>query len=269
MADQEINFVRIDFRGRVNFVCGYSGQAPKPAVVRWQLEILGTETARKIQRQLVERKLLASIETLQLIFSNFPTTEMAVKQIRREIDKVKRLPGSAAYRTILGLEGLAAAAYFKAWHQTPLKWKNLGRRPIPPYWKEIGPRNMTWKKDGANARHPIHAMLNYGYAMLISKIAIELATKGFDLSIGIAHSGRRNPRALVYDFMEPLRPVVDRRILQFALAHTFAPGDFTINRWGGCRLNPQLARAVGQIGAGIKCDPAKIGLTQQVLQFHR
>jgi CRISPR-associated protein Cas1 len=269
MADQEINFVRIDFRGRVNFVCGYSGQAPKPAVVRWQLEILGTETARKIQRQLVERKLLASIETLQLIFSNFPTTEMAVKQIRREIDKVKRLPGSAAYRTILGLEGLAAAAYFKAWHQTPLKWKNLGRRPIPPYWKEIGPRNMTWKKDGANARHPIHAMLNYGYAMLISKIAIELATKGFDLSIGIAHSGRRNPRALVYDFMEPLRPVVDRRILQFALAHTFAPGDFTINRWGGCRLNPQLARAVGQIVAGIKCDPAKIGLTQQVLQFHR
>jgi len=103
---------------------------------------------------------------------------------------------------------------------------------------------MNWKKDGANARHPVNAMLNYGYAVLISQIAIELAAAGFDLSIGIAHSGRRNPKALVYDFMEPLRPVVDRQVLQFALAQTFTPGDFTINNWGGCRLNPQMARAV-------------------------
>ena len=244
MAEQEINFVQLDYRGQVNFICGNSGQAPKSDIVRWQLAVQGTETARKIQRQLIEQKLLASIETLAAIFPNFPSTEIAVKQIRREIDKVRKLPRSAAYRTILGLEGLAAAAYFKAWHQTPLEWTNLSRRPIPPSWKEIGSRNMNWKKDGANARHPVNAMLNYGYAVLISQIAIELASKGFELSIGIAHSGRRNPKALVYDFMEPLRPVVDRQILQFALAHTFTPGDFTINRLGGCRLNPQMAKAV-------------------------
>lgn len=243
MAEQEINFVQLDYRGQVNSVCGNSVQAPRPEIVRWQLAIQGTETARKIQCQLVEEKLLASIETLEAIFPNFPSTEIAIKQIRREIEKIRKLPSSAAYRTILGLEGLAAAAYFKAWHQTPLKWKNLSRRPIPPSWKEIGSRNMNWKKDGANARHPINAMLNYGYAVLISQLAIELAAKGFDLSIGVAHSGRRNPKALVYDFMEPLRPVVDRQILQFALTHAFTPGDFMINKWGGCRLNPQMARA--------------------------
>jgi CRISPR-associated endonuclease Cas1 len=203
---------------------------------------------------LVEQKLLASIETLQTIFPEFPTTEIAIKQIRREIDKIRKLPRSAAYRTILGLEGLAAAAYFKAWHQMPLKWTSLGRRPIPANWKEIGSRNMNWQKHGANARHPVNAMLNYGYAVLISQVAIDLAAKGFDLSIGIAHSGRRNPRALVYDFMEPQRPAVDRQILQFALAHSFEPGDFVINKSGGCRLNPQLAKAVTKLVAEAKSE---------------
>lgn len=46
--------------------------------------------------------------------------------------------------------------------------------------------------------------------------------------------------------VKPLRPVVDRKILQFALAHTFTPGDFTITRLGGCRLNPQMARIVAR-----------------------
>ncbi len=244
MAEQEINFIHLDYRGQVNFICGNSGQSAKPAVVSRQLAIQGTEAARKTQRQLVQQKLLASIETLEAIFPDISSTDIAVKQIRREIDKVRKLPCSAPYRTILGLEGLAAAAYFKAWHQMPLKWTRLSRRPIPASWKEIGSRNMNWQKHGANARHPVNAMLNYGYAVLISQITIDLMSKGFDLSIGIAHSGRRNPKALVYDFMEPLRPVVDRQILQFALSHTFTPADFTINKFGGCRLNPQMARAL-------------------------
>jgi len=256
MAEQEINFVQLDYRGRVNFICGNSGQAPKPEIVRWQLAVQGTETARKTQRQLTEQKLITSIKTLSAIFPDLPSTESATRQIQRELAKIRSLPSSAAYRTILGLEGLAAAAYFKAWHQTPLKWTNLSRRPIPPSWKEIGSRNMNWQKHGANARHPVNAMLNYGYAVLISQIAIELAAKGFDLSIGIAHSGRRNPKALVYDFMEPLRPVVDCKILEFALAHTFTPGDFTINRLGGCRLNPQLAKVVAQQIARVRADLA-------------
>jgi hypothetical protein len=33
--------------------------------------------------------------------------------------------------------------------------------------------------------------------------------------------------------MEPLRPVVDRKVLEFALAHTFTPGAFTISSKAG------------------------------------
>jgi CRISP-associated protein Cas1 len=44
--------------------------------------------------------------------------------------------------------------------------------------------------------------------------------------------------------MEPLRPVVDRTILEFVKQQTFAAGDFTLLSNGVCRLNPQLARNV-------------------------
>ena len=103
---------------------------------------------------------------------------------------------------------------------------------------------MSWQRESNNARHPINAMLNYGYAMLISQVRTELASVGFDPSIGFAHRREGNRIPLVYDLMEPLRPVVDQRILEFALAHKFTPGDFAINSKGGCRLNPQMAKTV-------------------------
>ncbi|HEY1877546.1 MAG TPA: CRISPR-associated endonuclease Cas1, partial [Rhizomicrobium sp.] len=63
----------------------------------------------------------------------------------------------------------------------------------------------------------------------------------------------KNRIPLVYDLMEPLRPVVARRILEFILSHAFTPGDFTINKWGGCRLNPQMARVIASQVSKIEC----------------
>jgi len=47
--------------------------------------------------------------------------------------------------------------------------------------------------------------------------------------------------ALVFDLMEPLRPVVHRKVLEFVRSHTFHPADFTIRPDGVCRLNPEMA----------------------------
>lgn len=74
-------------------------------------------------------------------------------------------------------------------------------------------------------------------------------------SIGFAHRRSWNPIPLVYDLMKPLRPVVDRKVLEFALAHTFTPGDFTISSKGGCRLNPQMAKAIAMQSLDLKCRP--------------
>jgi len=50
----------------------------------------------------------------------------------------------------------------------------------------------------------------------------------------------------VLDLMEPLRPVVDRLLMEFVAAERFSPSDFSISRTGLCRLHPQLARRVVQ-----------------------
>lgn len=46
------------------------------------------------------------------------------------------------------------------------------------------------------------------------------------------------------DLMEPLRPIADRKVLEFVQAQTFHPADFTIRSDGVCRLNPEMARSV-------------------------
>ena len=83
---------------------------------------------------------------------------------------------------------------------------------------------------------------------------IQAVAAGLDPSIGTMHGNKNNRIPLVYDLMEPLRPIVDRQILEFARAHTFMPGDFTINQWGGCRLNPQMAKAVAGQVLGLKAN---------------
>jgi CRISPR/Cas system-associated endonuclease Cas1 len=42
--------------------------------------------------------------------------------------------------------------------------------------------------------------------------------------------------------MEPLRPTVDRIVLDFLREHTFTPSDFELTDRGVCRLHPQMAR---------------------------
>jgi CRISPR-associated protein Cas1 len=110
---------------------------------------------------------------------------------------------------------------------------------------------MGWRYNSRNARHPFNAMLNYGYGILASQMRKQVVAAGLDPGIGVMHGNKDNRVPLVYDLMEPLRPVTDRAILEFALSHEFVPGDFTINKWGGCRLNPQLAtRLTGGIVLG-------------------
>lgn len=55
----------------------------------------------------------------------------------------------------------------------------------------------------------INAMLNYGYGVFRSAVARSLVTYGFTLYIGVHHCGKENPLNLVYDIIEPFRPVID------------------------------------------------------------
>ena len=73
-------------------------------------------------------------------------------------------------------------------------------------------------------------MLNYGYGILAHQLKARVIAAGLDPTIGIIHGNSQNPIPLIYDLMEPMRPLIDRKVLQFALSNTFTPGDFTISK---------------------------------------
>jgi CRISPR/Cas system-associated endonuclease Cas1 len=47
--------------------------------------------------------------------------------------------------------------------------------------------------------------------------------------------------------MEPMRPVVDRAVLEIVTNETLSGSDFSSQHDGACRLNPELARHVARL----------------------
>jgi CRISP-associated protein Cas1 len=61
----------------------------------------------------------------------------------------------------------------------------------------------------------VNALLNYGYAVLLSTVLQKLFGVGMDPTFGIFHATRENATPLAYDLMEPFRPCVDWRVAQW------------------------------------------------------
>jgi CRISPR-associated protein Cas1 len=244
LSAHNITLIQLDWRGRVQCVGGAAGYAAKPKLVAAQRAAQRGKRQIEIARWLIQEKIRASCETINEILPDSQHRKDLLGQLAGCLKRLEASSKGLSLSAILGTEGGAAAIYFGALKGLALKWSGLSKRPIPDGWSAIGIREMRWRESAQNARHPVNAMLNYGYGVLISQTRSQITAAGLDPSIGIMHGNSENRIPLVYDLMEPLRPVVDRYVLKFALSQTFTPGDFTINQWGGCRLNPQMVRAV-------------------------
>jgi len=133
----------------------------------------------------------------------------------------------------------------------PIKWRGISRRPIQDSWKEIGQWTSSYPfARNRNASHPVNAMLNYAYTVLQSQLQIGAIAEGYDPTTGIMHERRNGSAAFVFDLMEPHRPLVDRKVLEFLEGHTFDPADFVIRADGVCRLNPEMSRHIAGLVAG-------------------
>lgn len=244
MFEQNISLVQLDWRGRVQMVGGSSYSANSKLVEAQRALQKNSKRRVEIARWLIREKISASIRMLSATIPKSEKIDNTILKLENWILEVDKPRKCNSISKIHGIEGGAASIYFQAWNGIPIKWSALKKRPIPDAWRKIGARKMSWRKSGQNARHPLNAMLNYGYAILISQMRTEIISAGLDPSIGIMHGISQNQIPLVYDLIEPLRPAVDRCILEFALSNTFSPSDFVINKFGGCRLNPQLAMEV-------------------------
>jgi CRISPR-associated protein Cas1 len=74
------------------------------------------------------------------------------------------------------------------------------------------------------ARGGLNHLLNYGYAVLLSTVLQKLFGVGLDPTFGISHVTRERSTPLAYDLMEPFRPCVDWRVVQWVKQRESKPG---------------------------------------------
>lgn len=261
LAEQGVTLVRINWQGEVVSVIGGSGFAADRDKVRWQTETRA-DPARRMQfaTRLIAEKLAGSIETLEAVIPGSRSRDAAIDLLSRVREELlARTPHELS--DLLGIEGRAAAAYFKAWEGMPLRWKRSVHRPIPDSWHAIGPRASVraGKAKNRRAAQPLNAMLNYAYAVLQAQMQIEAVSEGYDPTLGVMHTSFDGSPALVLDLMEPRRPKVDAAVLRFALSEAFRPVDFVIRSDGTVRLIPQLAKRMCHIASSDSIDTVKCG----------
>lgn len=125
---------------------------------------------------------------------------------------------------LLGLEGVAAKAYFECF--TGMIKTNQSEPGLPgeessDFAFSFGKRNRRPPRD------PVNAMLSLGYSLLAKDLTIAAAATGLDPYLGFYHQPRFGRPALALDLMEPFRPlVVDSAVISAINQKMVSPRDF-------------------------------------------
>lgn len=266
LARNDVPLICLNWRGEVQTVCGGDGSSVDPKCTDTQQKAKATNRSIEIARAIISEKLKNSISTLNFVLPRSKNKTQAIEKLKAYWARVKRARLNSVSQ-LMGIEGAAAITYFKAWQSLPIKWEGTKRNPIPADWYQIGLRSSVTrqKTKNRNASHPVNAMLNYAYGVLESQTRIQILANGYDPSIGFLHTRRRDNSALVFDFMEPLRPNIDRAILSFIKSNIFTPNDFIIRPDGVCRLHPALASTITALSTKVQNTAINIGIFRKLL----
>ncbi len=126
LAAQKIPLIRISWQGQVVAVLSGTGYGAAQKKVTEQRTAIETGRSLHIACGLIRQKIENSIETLS---GAVPPSAMRDKALTIHAAILDALSGSCptSISELLGLEGKAAYAYFRAWHDIPLKWLETGR----------------------------------------------------------------------------------------------------------------------------------------------
>lgn len=114
---------------------------------------------------------------------------------------------------------------------------------------------------GDRSARPPNNLLDYGYAGLRAAVARAIVSAGLLPAVGIKHKGRSNPFCLADDLMEPLRPIVDRRVRWLA-----ERGEMDLTQPVKAEL---LAVLTEEIGGAAASGPLLVAVNRYVVSFVR
>ena len=169
-----------------------------------------------------------------LLRRNAPASRARDAAVRDIEDLLPRVRAAQSLPTLLGLEGLAARAYFGRFG-TMLK----GQEPAGAPGAGAAPRGFDFTaRNRRPPKDPVNALLSFGYAILAKECAVALMAEGLDPHWGLYHRPRHGRPALALDVMEPLRPlIVDSAVLSAVNTGMVKQRNFEVAA-SGCVMKP-------------------------------
>lgn len=158
-----------------------------------------------IAKVIVENKIHNQIKALADTRKKDELTIQAKDTLQGCLDT---LPDATDYDSLMGVEGVAAKAFFRAFYQDH-------------DWHQRRPRT---KCDALNAS------LDIGYTMLFNYIECFLRMFGFDLYVGVYHCLWFKRKSLVCDIMEPFRPIIDKAVRTAWNRKQFSEKDYLVQK---------------------------------------
>jgi len=159
----------------------------------------------------------------------------------------ERLCTADTFPSIRVLEAHAAVAYFAAWRNLPVLWPKADCKRIPDHWRTVGSRHSPLSGGPRLAVTPVHAILNYCFALLESETRLAVVALGLDPSLGLGlHTDRPNRDSLPLDVLEPVRVEIERWVLNWITREPLRKSDFFEATSGNCRLTSQLCSKLGE-----------------------
>jgi len=233
LAAVDASFVMLSRNGKVLFVTGPT--APSDVRLRRaQALALDTGVGLEISRTLIDAKL----EGQERLVREGLNDLVAAQEIAR---LRARLSAAGSVEVIRTLEAHAAVSYFRVWRNVPVLWPKADLRRVPDHWRTVGNRHSPLSGGPRLAVTPVHAILNYCFALLESESRLALAALGLDPGLGLGlHTDTPNRDSLALDVLEPVRPQIESWLLSWITREPLRRADFFETANGNCRLMPHL-----------------------------
>lgn len=181
-----------------------------------QLYFADTEFATKWVSGLMERKTIEQISNLKRLIKDKPSQKNEAEEYIGEMLKIAaKIPSLndkkpiQVRNTLMGYEGSLSRHYFRAlklFLPAQFQFESRSRMPATDYY---------------------NAALNYLYGMTYSLVESGVFAKGLDPAIGFLHTDDYNTVSLVFDMIEPFRPLVDDLLLNMIKENTLTEEHFT------------------------------------------
>jgi CRISPR-associated endonuclease Cas1 len=189
-----------------------------------------------LSRSLIRSKLEAERATLKRFSDRLPIP-VAEEAIRRSAQQAAE---AATIEDLRVAEAWAAAGYWQAFTEVPVRFAQRDRDRVPSHWLTFGGRSSPLGNGPRLAANPANAVLNYLYALLEAETSLACRTVGLDPGLGVMHVDQQYRDSLTSDLMEPVRPLVDRYAFELLTTRAFAARDFFETRTGVCRVTAPL-----------------------------